>query len=67
MIVIELRKDNNVLTTEKVHNIRYLHAYAADVFAYARAYGFTPGIDCEVVVTSNVHVEERKLTDMIKE
>lgn len=65
MIVIELRRDGEVRTTERVHDPRYFHSYMADVFAYARFFGMTPSVDCEVVVTSDVRKEECELTEMI--
>jgi len=65
VIVIELREDGVVRTTERVRDPRCLHSYMADVFAYARYFGLTPGVDCEVVVTSDIRKEERELTEMI--
>lgn len=53
MAIIELREGRVARTTEKVHDPRYFHSYMADIFAYARRFGLTTGVDCEVVVTSD--------------
>lgn len=53
MVIIELREKGMVRTTERVRDPRYFHSYMADIFAYARYFGLTPGVNCEVVVTSD--------------